>query len=174
VRATIPTGGVGAELGVYKGEFTAELMELARPQRLHLIDLWYLFGAEWHWGEGNRSTVKALRDILDRFSDELVDGRAVLHIGDDLDVLPTFADNYFDWVYVDSVHVYEHAIQELELLAAKVKPGGVITGDDWIEDPAHPHHGVCRAVREFAAAGGGDLFYASVADLQWAVRLPAE
>ena len=174
IRTVLPRGGVAAELGVHRGDFAAELLELADPTRLHLIDLWYLFGREWHWGEGKeRSTIGALKGILDRFEDDLVSGRAVLHIGDDLEVLPAFPDAYFDWVYVDSVHVYEHAVRELDLLATKVKPAGIIAGDDWLEDPAHPHHGVARAVREFAQAGRGDLVYADPADLQWALRLRA-
>lgn len=173
VRSLLPHGGVGAELGVHHGEFSAELLELAEPVRLHLIDLWYLFGREWHWGEGEeRSTIGALKGILDRFETELVSGRVVLHIGDDLELLPSFPDAYFDWVYVDSVHVYEHAQRELELLAAKVKPGGVIAGDDWVSNPDHPHHGVSLAAFEFTEGGGGELVYASDDDLQWAIRLP--
>ena len=173
VRAVIPPGGVGAELGVYRGDFAAELLALAEPSRLHLMDLWYLFGHEWHWGEGEeRSTFGALKAILDRFEGELVSGRVVLHIGDDLELLPGFPEAHFDWVYVDSVHVYEHAKLELELLRTKVRPGGVIAGDDWIEDPAHPHYGVSRAVSEFARAGAGELVHADARDLQWALRLP--
>ena len=173
VRSVLARGGIGAELGVHRGDFAAELLELAEPTRLHLIDLWYLFGREWHWGEGEeRSTIGALKRILDRFEEELVAGRVVLHIGDDLELLPSFPDAYFDWVYLDSIHVYEHAIRELGLLATKVRPGGVIAGDDWIEDPDHPHHGVTRAVRKFVESGRGELVYSNVDNLQWAVLLP--
>jgi hypothetical protein len=28
----------------------------------------------------------------------------VLHVGDDLEILPTSPDNYFDWVYLDGSH----------------------------------------------------------------------
>jgi hypothetical protein len=170
----IPRGGIGAELGVHRGDFAAELLEIAEPSRLHLVDLWYLFGREWHWGEGGeRSTVGALKGVLERFEEELVAGRVVLHIGDDLELLPSFPDGYFDWVYVDSIHIYEHAIKELGVLSTKVRPGGVIAGDDWIEDPEHPHHGVSRAVTKFVESGRGELVYSNADDLQWAVRLPS-
>jgi len=89
-----------------------------------------------------------------------------------LTILPTFPDRYFDWVYVDSVHVYEHTRLELEILSQKVKEGGLIAGDDWIEDPEHPHHGVSRAVREFVATAQAELVYANGDDLQWALRNP--
>jgi hypothetical protein len=117
--------------------------------------------------------VGALKQVLDRFAEELVSGRVRIHIGDDLAVLPAFPDRYFDWVYVDSVHVYEHTRLELEILSRKVKEGGLIARDDWIEDRDHPRHGVCRAVREFPAAAPAERVYASADDLQWAPRNPA-
>ena len=171
VREVIPKAGVGAELGVYKGDFTRELLDLAEPQRLHLVDLWYVFGHEWHWGKkGERSTIAALKGILDRFENELVSGQVTLNIGDDLEILPTFPDHYFDWVYIDSIHVYEHTIQELAILRDKVKPDGIIAGDDWLPDPEHAHHGVYRAVTEFLEREPFELIYGSADDLQWAIR----
>lgn len=166
----LPKGGVAAEIGVQRGDFTGELLELAEPRRLHLLDLWYLLGKEWHWGEGDRSTTGALIEVIRRFEDELVEGRVVLNVGDDLEQLETFDDHYFDWVYLDSSHIYEHTRLELDVLARKVKPGGLIAGDDWIPEPTHPHHGVFRAVSELVAGGGYELVYASEDDLQWAIR----
>jgi hypothetical protein len=175
VREVLPKGGVGAELGVQHGHFTRQLLDLTRPVRLHLVDPWYLLGKEWYWEEGRRrSTMAGLKGVLDEFEDELVRGQAVLEIGDDLEVLAACPDHYFDWVYIDSSHDYEHTTRELDLLGAKMKPGGMIAGDDWIEDPDHTHHGVCRAVKELLASGTHELIYASGTDLQWAIRPSAE
>jgi hypothetical protein len=173
VRQILPKGGVGAELGVQKGDFTRELLDIADPERLHLVDLWYLFGKEWHWGAGNRSTVAALKGVLDEFEDELVSGKVALNIGNDLEVLTTFPDRYFDWVYLDTLHMYEHTKQELEVLRVKVKLDGTIAGDDWLVDPNHPHHGVCKAVREFVRTEPYELIYSSERDLQWAIKYAA-
>jgi hypothetical protein len=171
VEEVIPRRGVGAELGVQRGDFSQKLLELAAPRRLHLVDLWYQLGAEWHWGEGEaRSAIAALVRVIGRFANELVGGRVVLEIGDDLDVLTGFEDDYLDWAYVDTSHDYEHTMRELELLQAKVKPGGLIAGDDWLPEPEHPHHGVCRAVREFVDRHPYELIYAGEDDLQWAIR----
>lgn len=170
VRRVIPPCGVGAELGVQHGDFARQLMDLARPRRLYLVDLWFKFGAEWYWEEGERRpTVEALKRVLDLFAEELVSGRAVLHIGDDLEFLAGCPAGHLDWAYIDSSHDYEHTRRELELLATKVNPGGLIAGDDWTEDADHPHGGVARAVREFVAGGDYELVYADPADLQWAV-----
>ena len=67
--------------------------------------------------------------------------------------------------------MYDHTMKELQLLIRKVKPGGVIAGDDWQPEPDHPHHGVCRAVREFEADGELEIRYASGDDHQWAARV---
>ena len=175
VREVLPKNGVGAELGVQHGHFTRQLFDLTAPVRLHLVDPWYLLGKEWYWEEGRRrSTIAGLQEVLGEFEDELVSGRAVLEIGDDLDFLAAIPDRYFDWVYIDSSHDYEHTTRELGLLEAKIKPGGVIAGDDWIEDPDHGHHGVCRAVKELVSGSRFELVYANGDDLQWAIRPSAE
>ena len=46
------------------------------------------------------------------------------------EVLASFPDNYFDWVYIDGNHLYEFVKKDVELSFQKVKPGGVIAGDD--------------------------------------------
>jgi SAM-dependent methyltransferase len=172
LREVIPPAGVGAEIGVFKGRFSPVLLRETRAVQLHLIDPWYLLTPEWHWGRGDRSTVNALRRILGRFRPEIEAGTVVVHIGDDREVLARFPDATFDWVYLDSSHAYEHTRQELAILRRKVKPGGLIAGDDWRPAPAHPHHGVFRAVQELVSEPGWALIHADEQTLQWAVRLP--
>lgn len=166
----VSPGGVGAEIGVHKGDFAERLLTQLQPTRLHLIDPWYLIGREWNWGPPDRSTINALCDILHRFSNELVSGQVVINIGWDVEVLATFPDGTFDWVYLDTTHKFHHTRDELTVLARKVKPDGLITGDDWFLDPSHHHHGVCRAVRQFVEQEPYELVYASDDDHQWLIR----
>ena len=157
----LPQHGVGVELGVFRGGFTAKLLRWARPRELHLVDGWWEIYGECfpNWGAysdfgrlSTRAAYEEARDAVKRF-----DARCTFHIGDDLEVLHTFPDDFFDWVYIDTTHEYGHTRDELEILRRKVKPSGVIAGDDWHEDPAHLHHGVCRAVREFCDRYGWEL-----------------
>ncbi len=170
LRKTIPANGVGAELGVFKGTFTRSLLEATRARKLYIVDPWHRLGARWEWASGDRSTINALRRILDEHRDDLVAGRLELVIDTDLAFLKRLDDGALDWAYVDTTHQYEQTKSELDLLQRKVKPGGVIAGDDWQPDPSHRHHGVCRAVREFVAVQPFELLYASENDLQWAIR----
>ncbi|NQY10924.1 MAG: hypothetical protein HRT71_15615 [Flavobacteriales bacterium] len=36
----LPKNGVVAELGVYKGGFSQEILEICKPSKLHLVDTW--------------------------------------------------------------------------------------------------------------------------------------
>lgn len=172
LQAVIPPGGIGAECGVFKGEFSQALLDLLAPRKLYLIDPWYLMTREWHWGTGDRSTISAVCGILRRFEDELVSGRVVLQIDDDLHALSQLPDHHLDWAYLDSTHGYGATVKELALLRRKVRPNGIIAGHDWQPDPAHKHHGVCKAVREAVARSEFELVLVDAPTIQWAVRLP--
>lgn len=173
IEQVFPKNGIGAELGVYKGHLSPILLKYTNATKLHLIDPWYFLTDHWPWAGGNQSTVDALIKILQTLKNEIEDGRILVHVGDDLQVLATFPDRYFDWVYIDSSHAYEHTKRELQILASKVKFAGVIAGDDWQPDPGHRHHGVYRAVNEFVASERYSIIYSSDDNRQWAIKREA-
>lgn len=172
LKRVIPPDTIGAEIGVLRGEFSQVIMDTVQPKKLYLIDPWWRLGEkEWTWlTTQNNSIFDAVIGIMRRFETELTEDRVVLQIADALEALPTFPDQYFDWVYLDSTHAYDQTVLELALLRQKVKADGVIAGDDWFEDPTAPHHGVCRAVREFVEREPYEILYASNIDHQWAIR----
>ncbi len=147
----IPQGGIGVELGVYKGTLSVFILGANHPKRLHLVDPWWEYESQWHWAIGDTSTARSLAVIILVLQEAIEEGIVKLHVGGSTDVLETFEDDYLDWAYVDSTHAYEQTRQELEILNNKVKSTGLIAGDDWYEDETHRHHGVCKAVREFLA-----------------------
>jgi Methyltransferase domain len=155
----LPKSSVGAELGVFKGAFSAEILRRVVPKELHLVDMWWEAFGEFYpdWGRytdfGRLRTRAAYKHAV-RVATEANYGNAaklVFHVGDDLAYLRTFPDGYFDWVYIDTSHEYAHTAAELALAAIKVRAGGLICGDDWTEEKGHPHAGVARAVKEFLA-----------------------
>lgn len=167
---SIPSGGVGAELGVFQGHFSPYLLNSLRPAIFHLIDPWYLLTNEWHWGHGNRNTVDAVINILKSHRDAIAARRVFVHVGDDRHVLSAMPDDYFDWVYIDSSHMYEHTLDELHILDKKMKTTGLIAGDDWQPDPQHRHHGVYRAVQEFLISHDYELVDIDDQLRQWIIR----
>lgn len=171
LRSVISQGGVGAEIGVQRGLLTHVLLHVLRPSKIHLIDPWYKLGREWPWAIGNRSTTQALANLMREFEDELSSGAMDIHVGFDLDVLPAFPENYFDWVYLDTSHTYEDTCKELQLLKRTVKADGIIAGDNCESDPRHAFHGVYRAVEEFVSTQGYEHVPTSCrAPSQFAIR----
>jgi hypothetical protein len=169
LKPFLATHAVAAELGVLKGDISREIVQNLEPTRLHLVDPWYLLGAEWPWEHGDRSTIHALTGILQDFDSEIARGQVVLDVAYDQDFLATVPDGFFDWVYLDTTHEYQQTKLELQLLQKKVKPSGIIAGDDWQPDPAHRHHGVYKAVQELVAEGTYEILYADTRNLQWVI-----
>jgi len=59
------------------------------------------------------------------------------------DAAPLFRDRSLDLLFIDGSHFYEAVIQDLKLWVPKVKPGGLVCGDDYWEE------GVVRAFSEY-------------------------
>ncbi len=125
----MPRGGVVAELGTYKGDFAREILQRCQPRVLHLIDRDYSL-----------------------FDDAALDGPAVKrHTGLTNEVIATFPDDYFDWIYVDADHSYEGALRDAKASAPKIRPGGFLAFNDFAHiDPGLGRYGVHRAVVDFA------------------------
>jgi hypothetical protein len=175
VLELLPKESIGAELGVYKGEFSKHILQIAKPCELHLVDVWWLeYGEHYpNWGPYSDYGELKTKDAYDqtiRVVERYGAGKnIVVHVGYDLDYLGSLPDGYFDWTYVDTSHEYEHSKVELEALRTKVKQGGLVTGDDWHDDPNHIHYGLARAVKEFCAENGWEIVLLSNW-AQWAIR----
>jgi hypothetical protein len=156
----LPKDAVCAEIGVFRGEFSRAILEVTRPRHLHLVDGWWeLYGERYpDWGAytdfGHLPTRKAYEDTMTAIDRYAGGAQVSVHVGDDCVILESFPDGYFDWVYLDSSHQYQETVRELEILARKVRRGGIIAGDDWKDDPDDPNHGASVAIREFCRDRG--------------------
>ena len=133
--SAIPKGGIVAELGVADGDFSADILALNEPATLHLVDTWD--SAQYSSG---------LKRVKSRFAPQIEAGSVVIHHGRSIDVLRSFPDKFFDWIYIDTTHLYADTIQELRLSARVINNGGFITGHDF---RAGEPYGVIQAVFEF-------------------------
>lgn len=127
--ARLPKGGVVAELGTYRGEFARNILEIAAPKVLHVVDITFA-----------------------HFDTSLLsDARIVRHQGLTHQVMAGFPDRHFDWIYVDAGHSYEDCLRDAEVSAAKLSPNGFLVFNDFAHvDLDHGRYGVHRAVVDFA------------------------
>jgi SAM-dependent methyltransferase len=161
LRRMLPNGSVGAEIGVYMGDFAGRVVRKVQPRELHLIDPWkhedsgrYASALQGGKAQGGQAEMDARYEaVCEIFETEIRSGQVRVHRGYSDVVLETLPDEYFDWIYVDGNHYYEFVKQDLELWFRKIKPGGLIAGDDYSE-PGWWEDGVRRAVDEFADSHG--------------------
>lgn len=145
----LPKGGVVAEAGVDHGDLSEMILNIARPQRFHLIDMWsstrYHSGLEQH--------------VRNRFSKEMASGQVHIDLGLSTDVLARFPDQYFDWIYIDTDHGYTVTAAELAIAVNKVKPEGIIAGHDYVTGnwDGGVRYGVVEAVHEFCVRHSWEL-----------------
>ena len=157
----LPPGGVAAEVGVWKGDFSARLLARTRPARLHLIDPWRFEGGDARYEQARYGGLAATGQeemdsihagVLRRFDADIRRGVVEVHRTTSEAAAARFTAATFDWVYLDGNHLYEYVRRDLELYLPLIRPGGVLAGDDygaagWWDD------GVTRAVDEAAAIG---------------------
>ncbi|MGD0394805.1 MAG: class I SAM-dependent methyltransferase [Acidimicrobiales bacterium] len=171
----LPAQGVGAEIGVWKGDFSASLLRHTRPKQLHLIDPWIFQEDQpraWYGGLAARSQadMDAISDaVRTRFAAEIAAGTVVVHRSPSTEALRLLADGGLDWIYVDGNHLYDAVMGDLTMALPKLRPGGLLACDDY-GSPGWWDDGVRRAVDEFVAGGAVE----AVADLgsQFVMRRP--
>ncbi len=144
--ACIPTGGTVAELGVFTGDFAAQILAICCPSSLHLVDRWS-GRAECGDQDGLNLIVipdmkSVWRQLRDRYRN---DPRVHLHRMTTAAALASFPDGTLDFVYVDADHDEASVFADLTNAAPKVH--GLIGGHDYC--PQFP--GVMRAVDRFCA-----------------------
>lgn len=131
--AKLPRRARVAEVGTYRGEFARHMLDACDPGELHLVDIDF--------------------SLLD--PSVAADPRVTLHQGFSHDVLAGFADESFDWIYIDGDHSYAGARRDAEVASTKVKRGGHLVFNDFAHaDPYLGSYGVHRAVTDFAVAKG--------------------
>lgn len=109
----LPKNGVIAELGVARGR-NAKSMICCEPSQFHLFD-----------GDLKRIPLSDMKLLEESTSIHY-------HEGNDLDTLQQIPDHFFDWVYLDSSHTYDHTWKELQMLKDKIKPDGFICGHNYV------------------------------------------
>jgi len=150
----MPKNSVCAEIGVHLGDFSDRILKIVNPKELHLIDPWNyeknqnysksVYGGKR--GVNQKTMDKRYERVLKRFKSER-DSKNVLVHREFSRILEKVDDDFFDWVYIDGDHRYETVKKDLELSYSKVKQGGFITGDDYV-DGHWWNGGVKKAVDE--------------------------
>tara|TARA_B100001029_G_C15016155_1_gene427481 strand:- start:74 stop:766 length:693 start_codon:yes stop_codon:yes gene_type:complete len=130
-----------AEIGVWRGDFSQEIVVNANPKELVLVDPW-IYDEEIR---GCAPQFKGSEPINQKFFDdaknftykkfESLDFVKILHMNSE-NASSKFDNNYFDYIYIDGEHSYKAVIKDLKSWYPKLKINGKIFGDDfyWREE----------------------------------------
>lgn len=153
---SLPKHAIGAEIGVHRGDFSERILAAAKPKKLILIDPWMyvndetykdaLYGGEK--GQDQKHMDDRYNAVLARFSDKIDAGQVTVMRDLSEDALRKLDNDSLDFVYIDGNHLYEHVKKDLELSFMKVRPGGIVSGDDYAVE-GWWEGGVRQAVDEF-------------------------
>lgn len=130
---------IGAEIGTEQGVYSESLL-IANPDlSLFSIDGWKAY-------RGYRDHTR--QEKLDRFYQITKDRlapfkeRSVIIKRFSMDAIELFKDNSLDFVYIDANHDFYNVTLDIYNWSRKVKPGGIISGHDYIkrkDEAAHVH-----------------------------------
>lgn len=157
---------IGVEVGVWRGDRAQALLDSCDLDRLYLVDPWLrslnVFPAAvgdamparmpgqtytCTMGEPIQSQVQLEEMALEvrRKMEPYGDRAVILRLPSELAALQFMRDS-LDVVLIDAIHLYRYVKQDILTWLPLIKPGKIITGDDYA-DP-----GVARAVDEIFGA----------------------
>ena len=168
----IKHGGVGAEIGVFRGHFTSLICAWAKPRKLYLIDPWTTLGPTFGWGNEYTNfdtlTTEAAKAEATARAAEFPQIQTVV-IEDSYPSCSALITEPLQFAYLDAGHSYQSTLDELTHLKDQMAPDSVILGDDWQPNPTSQHHGVFVAVQEFTRNSDWEIIAAGPG-AQWAIK----
>jgi hypothetical protein len=136
----LDTGSVGCELGIFEGDFSQVLTDSGKFKKLYLVDVFSGVASNFD------KTYKDASCLEQKNKDRFLSKNFVEIIKQDsISYLRSMPDNFFDFIYIDTVHSYEQTVSELYESHRTIKNKGFICGHDYCIE----FHGVIRAVTEF-------------------------
>jgi len=157
-----PADSIGAEIGVFRGDFAALILAHVKPRKLYLLDMWQTWAdpdyAQKVAASNNDLASSAARAggpdtdpaewlaIFQHLQTRFPPPTTELHRGISWQLVAQLPCNSLDWVYIDADHRYCACTRDLEASWLAVQPGGYIMGHDF----CHRFPGVMQAVLEFA------------------------
>jgi hypothetical protein len=111
----------GAEIGVYKGDFT---QKLCKPGlKVYAIDPWF----------GYPGTTQGRQDTLYEHTKKALSPypNCIIVRKTSMEAVNDFPDNSLDFVYIDADHEFRYIAEDLAEWTKKVRPGGIVSGHDY-------------------------------------------
>lgn len=156
----------GAEIGVWKGAYSAAFCEANPHLRMLCVDPWLSYPA---WLDTKNAMAPDEAALFIEESYRIAKARlAGLNCSIvrkfSADAVKDVPDGALDFCYIDANHAYEAVIEDLTLWSPKVRSGGWIGGHDFRTFTNKPTIHVVEAVTDFTQQHGIDPWFVLAKD----------
>jgi predicted O-methyltransferase YrrM len=134
----------GVEVGTDQGEYAEDIILRMPEVKLTTIDPWTPFteGDEVLDAEKIEERYRTAETRLSPYPN-----CTILRMTS-MEAVRLFPDNFFDFVFIDGNHTFDHVYEDIFEWTKKVKPGGVVAGHDYVRD-VERDYGVIEAVNDY-------------------------
>ena len=160
------------EIGTWRAEFSMKMIDHLQPKQFIAVDPYELFEGMVSAPGNEYNSQTSLDKLAGQVSTKLQQRGHNLLRKKSLDASKDFSDNSLDVVYIDGDHTYEGVKTDINAWWPKVKVGGVLCGDDYVESKTGKgfEYGVISAVNEFAEENNVELNIYTLGQRQWLVK----
>ena len=153
---------VGVEVGVYSGSWSDYILGNTSIGKIYQIDPYKNFSNNEYKDAMNQQNLevvfKIAKNLLSKY-----EGRHEFLRGVSEDFINKFENESLDVVYIDGNHAFEYAKKDIELWYTKVKKGGLLIGDDYVDLIIKYHEngelGCLRVTEDLALNGKNNIDY---------------
>ena len=144
--------GHAAEIGVCRGQYAKDILSWGM-KKLYLVDLWaHVPGMKAELGAWtDQEHEHAFQDCMERLNGD--EDRFVVLRGWSEEMAKKVPDESLSFVHIDATHYYEWVMKDLVAWFPKLKPGGIMSGHDYLNTGLS----VRQAADEFAESVGAEM-----------------
>lgn len=128
----------GAEIGVSLGHYSEILCKANPGLHLYSIDSWEIsaYGPDVIPSEvGILENQEAFEAEYEEAKKRLANYNCKIIRKTSLQAAKGFADNFFDFVYIDANHDFANVSIDIDTWKRKIRPGGILAGHDYVYAP---------------------------------------
>jgi len=145
--------GQGAEIGVSRGTFSEQILQVWQGRKLFSVDPWKEFSQDEYRDITNvqqKSQEAYYTETKARLAG--FGERSCIWRMTSAEAANKFENRQLDFVYIDAQHHYEAVKEDISLWFPKLRQGGVLSGHDYVDGRFEEgEFGVKSAVDEFVA-----------------------
>ena len=139
---------IGVEVGIRSGEYSETLCKAIPGVKLYGIDPYIA-----HKGYRDHTRQSSFNTFKQEAIERLAPYKDYVFIEKfSMDAVKEFADNSLDFVYIDGDHSFQSATNDIAEWGRKVRPGGIISGDDYFKHKGKARIHVYQVVNAYTDA----------------------